>query len=66
MRGAGKRDGTGVKRGQSPEPRIGKVTFNTGPDAEDRLSRLFTLLLSLANEARERKEGKDTQSGNDA
>ena len=66
MQGTGKREGTKVKRGQSPEPVIGTVTFNPGPDSEDRLRRLFILLLSLANEARERREGKDTQSGYDA
>lgn len=66
MQGTGERDGTRVKRGQSPEPRIGAVTFKPGPDSEDRLRRLFTLLLGLTNEARERRAGKDTRSGNDA
>ena len=66
MQGAKRRGGSKAKRGQLPEPRIGRVTFNPGPDSEDRLRRLFILLLSLANEARERREGKDTQSGYDA
>ena len=66
MQRAKRRNGTGLKRGQSPEPRIGTVTFKPGPDAEDRLRRLFTLLLGMANEARERRDGKGTRSGNDA
>ncbi len=66
MQGVKRRSGTRIKRGRSAEPRIGTVTFNPGPDAEDRLRRLFTLLLGMANEARERREGKGTRSDHNA
>ena len=31
-----------------PEPRVVRIDCNPGPDAEDRLRRLFTLLVRLA------------------
>ena len=31
-----------------PEPRVVRVAFNPGPDAEDRLRRLFALLVKCA------------------
>ena len=34
---------------------MGSVRCNPGPDAEERLRRLFTLLFSLATEAKERR-----------
>ena len=37
------------------EPWVGSVRCNPGPDAEERLRRLFTLLFSLATEAKERR-----------
>lgn len=59
MQGGKRPNGERAKRGRSPEPHIGAVTFNPGPDAEDRLRRLAILLLGLASEARERREGRD-------
>ena len=35
-------------RQTGPEPRVVRVAFNPGPDAEDRLRRLFTLLVKCA------------------
>ncbi len=55
MQGAMKRGETRRKRKKSPEPWIGSVRYSPGPDAEDRLRRLVTLLISLASEARERR-----------
>ena len=34
--------------GTGPELRVTRVDFNPGPDAEDRLRRLFTILVKLA------------------
>ena len=34
--------------GASPEPRVVAIKCNPGPDAEDRLRRIFTLLLEHA------------------
>ena len=34
----------------SPELRVVAIGFNPGPDAEDRLRRLFTILLKLADD----------------
>ena len=35
---------------ESPELRVVSIDFNPGPDAQDRLRRLFTLLVKLATE----------------
>ena len=38
-----------MKSGRAgPEPRVVRIDCNPGPDAEDRLRRLFTLLVRLA------------------
>ena len=39
------------RRGKAdPELRVVEINFNPGPDAEDRLRRLFTLLVKLATQ----------------
>ena len=35
---------------ESPELRVVGIDYNPGPDAQDRLRRLFTLLVKLATE----------------
>ena len=36
--------------GDSPELKVVGIDFNPGPDAEDRLRRLFTILVKLADD----------------
>ena len=36
------------RRDDAPEPRVVAVTYNPGPDARDRLRRLFDMLLEHA------------------
>lgn len=66
MQGGKRRNKTKARRRQSPEPHIGTVTFNPGPDAEDRLRSLFTLLHGLADDARTPGEGRDGSARSDA
>ncbi len=40
----------GNRDGDAPEMRVVGIDFNPGPDAEDRLRRLFTILLKLADD----------------
>ena len=60
---------SGQKRPKSsgrtgPEPRVVRVDCNSGPDAEDRLRRLFTLLVTYA--ARDRLPVPEKDSPSDA
>ena len=62
-------DQSGQKRPKSsgrtgPEPRVVRVDCNSGPDAEDRLHRLFTLLVTYA--ARDRLAVSEEDSPSDA
>ena len=49
-----KRDNRRKRRGSqgdnAPEPKIVGIDFNAGPDAEERLRRLFIILLKLADD----------------
>ena len=58
---------SGQKRPKSPrrtgpEPRVVRVDCNPGPDAEDRLRRLFTLLVKYAARDRVPALAKDSPS----
>ncbi len=48
MQDAKRRNGIGKRYRKTPDPRIGTVTFNPGPDAEERLWRFFDLVVGLA------------------
>ena len=46
------------RRGAAPEPRVVSVEFNPGPDAEDRLRRVFTILVNHAMRRRQSETEK--------
>lgn len=60
MQRTGKRHGTAAKRGRSPEPRIGTVTFSPGHDSENRLWQFFNLAVGLATGDKRRRISRDT------
>ena len=46
--------------GDVPDLRVVGIDFNPGPDAHDRLRRLFTLLLVYADREARRPQGEDS------
>ena len=49
----------GRPRSDAPDLRVVEINYNPGPDAEDRLRRLFTILLRYAAEDAERQPPTD-------
>ena len=59
-----KRQRKPMKSGRAgPEPRVVRIDCNPGPDAQDRLRRLFTLLVRLA--ARDRLPAPEDRTGDE-
>ena len=53
-----------MKSGRAgPEPRVVRIDCNPGPDAQDRLRRLFTLLVKLA--ARDKLPAREDRTGDE-
>ncbi len=59
MKSAKRRTEAAGKCRTRPDPRVGAVTFNPGPDAEERLRRFFNLAVRLATGDRMRPIRKD-------
>ena len=59
MQGAKRRTEAARRCRTRPDPRVGSVTFNPGPDAEDRLWRFFNLAVRLATGDQRRPIRKD-------
>ena len=58
MRDTKKRGKPRKRRGASPEPRVVSIEFNPGPDAEDRLRRVFTIPVNHAMTRRQSETEK--------
>ena len=50
MKEANGRTKSGNRSGNAPEMRLAGIDFNPGPDAEERLRRLFTILVRLVDD----------------
>ena len=49
-------------RTKAPELKLARISYNVGPDAEDRLRRIFTILLGHAARERQAVTEKDLQA----
>ena len=58
MRDTKKPGKPGKPRRADPEPRVVRIEFNPGPDAEDRLRRVFTILVNHALARRQERGEK--------
>ncbi len=58
MRDTKKQGKQSRRRRASPEPRVVSIEFNPGPDAEDRLRRVFTILVNHAMAQRQKRGEK--------
>ena len=63
MKDTSRQNGQGKSEEDFSEFRENRVISRPAPDAEDRLRRLFTLLLEHAARERRAEPGKDTLSG---
>ena len=50
------------RRTKAPELKLTRISYNVGPDAEDRLRRIFTILLGHAARERQTVTEKDLQA----
>ena len=62
MKDKKRQDRRGEPRGDASEIGVVRVFSNPGPDAEDRLRRLFSLLVKYATQDREAAPEKDSPS----
>ena len=63
MQCANRRNGNRKRFRRPREPRIGTLTLSSGPDAEERLRRLFNLAVRLATGDQERPIQRDPSMG---